>query len=269
MPCKDTIILTVYDRPELTLLNTFVSLKKQDLTDTEILVIDDGSTVDYTDTRDILSDWELPIRWERISTVEDRPDTYHIDGHNNPAYVNNKAVELAEGSNLFFLSSDTTIPPNTLGSARLWDLNTTVYSTRVFDLDTGSEWNGESRIYPMCWFLGVGKELFNKVSGFDEEYLKGMAFEDSDFVGRCALATGKLVIDCGTLALHQSHPMTAYSDKGLGYKWSEAYTKMKWGGATPWDTPNHPLNYTTSRAGDKLIVKPRPSAETLKLLRAA
>ena len=270
MPCRDTIILTVYNRPELTLLNTFVSISKQDLTDTEILVVDDGSTQDYDDVREIIADWQIPpVRWECISTMEDRPDTYNIDGHNNPAYVNNRAAALAQGDNLFFLSSDTTLPPNAMGSARVWDLDKAVYTPRVYDADTGMEWNGGSRIYPMCWFLGISKALFNRVGGFDEEYLKGMAFEDSDFVGRCVLDTGKLVIDTGTLALHQSHPMVAYSDKGVGYKRSEDYTKAKWGGATPWDTPNHPLNYLTSRAGDKIIVKPRPTADTMKIIKRA
>ena len=29
----------------------------------------------------------------------------------------------------------------------------------MYDADTGMEWNGESRIYPMCWFLGISKAL--------------------------------------------------------------------------------------------------------------
>ena len=257
----------MFNRPEIVLLNTFISIKKQDLTDTEVVVVDDGSSVDYSDVREMLDDWSVPYSWHRISTIEDRPDTYNIDGHNNPAYVNNRAVELAKGENIFFLSSDTSIPPNTMQSARLWDLDKTVFSVRVIDSDSGMEWNGASRVYPMCWFLGMSKEMFNRVGGYDEEYLKGMAFEDSDFVGRCALDCRKLVIDTGTLALHQSHEQVAYSDNLKGYNKSMEYTKKKWGGVPPWTDTGKPLNYLTSKAGDKLIIKPQPTDETLELLR--
>jgi glycosyltransferase involved in cell wall biosynthesis len=269
LPCKDTIILTVFDRPEMVLLNTLISVRKQDLTDTEVLIVDDGSSVDYTDVREMLDDWSLPYRWERISTLEDRPDTYNIEGHNNPAYVNNRAAALAEGENLFFLSSDTIIPPNTMGSARIWDLDKAVYTVRVIDMDSGVERNGADRILPLCWFLGLSKALFNRIGGFDEEYLKGMGYAAADFSGRAALDTRKVVIDRGTLALHQSHELFAYSDGGVGFKTSEAYTKKKWGGHIPWSSTAAPLNYTTSKAGDKIIVKPRPSELTLAAMRAA
>ena len=269
MPIKDTIILTVYNRPELTLLNTLISVRKQDLTDTEVLIIDDGSDIDYSDVQELLTDWNLPYKWHRISTIENRPETYHIDGHNNPSYVNNEAVKLAEGENVYFLSSDTVIPPNTMGSARIWDLDKAVYTIRVIDMDSGVEWNGISRPYPMCWFLGVSKALFNRIGGFDEEYLNGMAFEDSDFSARASIETRKLIIDVGTLGLHQSHPQIAYSDAGKGVKWSQTYTKKKWGGVPPWDDSGPPLNYTVSQAGDKVILKPRPSDATLALLSKA
>jgi glycosyltransferase involved in cell wall biosynthesis len=268
-PIRDTIILTVFNRPELVLLNTLISVTKQDLADTEVLIIDDGSTVDYTDVREMLDEWKLPYRWERIATLEHRPHTYNINGYNSPAYVNNRAASMADGDNLFFLSSDTIIPPNTMGSARVWDLDKAVYTTRVVDMDSGVEWHGSSRIYPLYWFVGMSKALFNRIGGFDEEYLKGMAFDGADFSGRAALDTRKLVIDCGTLALHQTHELVAHSDGGAGFKASMAYTKKKWGGQTPWSSAEAPLNYTTSKAGDKIIVKPRPTELTLAALRAA
>ena len=56
---KDTIILTVFNRPELMLLNTFMGIANNDLSDTEILVVDDGSTIDYTDFQATLEGLEI------------------------------------------------------------------------------------------------------------------------------------------------------------------------------------------------------------------
>lgn len=251
------------------LLNTMVGLKKNDLKDTEILMVDDGSTVDYTDLRETFEGMEIPFRWERCSTLEAKPEAYNIEGHNNPAWVNNRAVEMTDSENIFFLSSDTIIPPNAMNSASLWDLDKTVYSARVIDMDSGVEWCGMSRTFLANWFIGVSRKLFERVGRFDEKFLEGMAFEDTDFTGRAIIDTGKAVIDCGTLALHQSHERIAYSDGMDGYVRSQEYVRAKWGGQAPWDSKDEPLNIACTAVGDKCIIKPRPRAFVLDKLRAA
>lgn len=269
MRSRNAIILTVFNRPELMLLNTMIGLRKNDLKDTDILIVDDGSTIDYADLRDTMTEMQLPFRWERCSTLEARPDAYNIDGHNNPAWVNNRAVEMTDSENLFFLSSDTIIPPNTMNSALIWDLDKTVYSARVIDMDSGVEWCGMSRTFLACWFIGVSRALFDRVGGFDEKFLEGMAFEDTDFTGRAVIDTRKAVIDCGTLALHQSHERVAYSDGMDGYLRSQEYARAKWGGQAPWDSKDEPLNIVATVAGDKCIIKPRPREFVVNKLKAA
>lgn len=249
---KDTVILTVYNRPELMLSNTLMALARNDLTDTEILVVDDGSDIDYTPLMDAFE--QMPIRWIRRDTVVERPQTYHIDGHNNPAYVNNEAIEEARGENLLWLSSDVWLPPNALDRARKWDR--AVWVPRTVDLDTAEEFCGEHRTFPMCWAVYCSRQMCLDCGGFDEAYLLGMAFEDNDFMARLASIGGKLIVDLSVTAWHQSHEQVAYSDDGRGFKLSEDYTRQKWGGAIPWSgNDGDPLEMQMTKVNDVLIVK--------------
>lgn len=249
-----SVILTVHDRPDLTLMNVMFALKKCELKDYEILCVDDGSDLDYSELVSLWrDDWKLPIRWERIPTLEHRPDTYHIGGHKNPAFVNNRAIELARGRDLVWLSSDCIVPPFIFDRMAKWDLSETNYCARVVDIDTNAEWCGPSRIFPMCWFLGCSKANVEAIGGYDEEYLKGMAFEDNDFTGRLAAHTGRLVIDQGATVFHQSHPQVAYSDGGEGFERSRDYTIRKWG-EVPWERADGSLSYRVSEVADMLIL---------------
>lgn len=230
---RDSVILTLFNRPPLMLTNTLMGLLKQDMSDTELVIVDDGSTLDYENVPEMVRSTFPHVVWESHPTLEARPDTYNIDGHNNPAYVNNKAIEIASGENLFWLSSDCILQPGTLDKARAAVAAGQVYVPYVLDMDTGQEFCGPNRRFPMCWFVGSTKKAVVDCGGYDEEYLKGMAFEDNDFTGRLALEVGELVIDQSAVLFHQSHPQVAYSDKGVGFKASMDYTRAKWGGV-PW-----------------------------------
>lgn len=248
---SDSVILTVFNRDDMMLVNTIRALRKNDLTDTEVIVVDDGSTEDYTELAEMFAEWFEHFRWERVSTLEDHPNAYHIDGHNNPAYVNNRAFEMARGDRIFWLSSDCMLTPDTLRNAREWVDRGAVFVPKVIDMDSALEFCGENRIWPMCWFVGHKREDF---PGFDEEYIKGIAFEDNDFMASLALKTGKLVIDTGTFVYHQSHEQVAYSDDKVGFRASESYTKDKWGGV-PWSKQNgDPLKTTVNNVGGALIM---------------
>lgn len=246
-----TVVMTVYNRPFLMLLNTLHALAANDLDGVEILIVDDGSTVDYADVRQATSG--LPVRWVRVDTQLERPEAYGIGGHNNPAWANNRALVEAAGDDLLWLSSDTILPPHALASMRKWDLGTHVWTCRVMNMRDGREFLGKSRVYPMCWAIAGSRE---KMPQFDLEYLKGMAFEDNDFTARLVGATGPLVLDLGVTAFHQTHPDVAYSDNWRGFKASEAYTVRKWGGI-PWSAgPRDPVAKKSVRTiADCLVIE--------------
>lgn len=229
---KNTVVMTVYDRPHMTLINTLNALGKTGLQDTEILVVDDGSNASY---EPLLSSYQgLPIRLVRCDTVKDRPGTYNIDGSNNPAYANNFALEHVDSENVFWMSSDVMVQPRTIFEAMKLDLSKVVWMPCVTDLDTSDEFLGPTRLAPFGWFFATKTDTLREV-GWDEEYLKGIAFEDNDFMARLALHVKRFVVDMNVRAWHQSHPQKAYSDGKVGWDTNKRYTLDKWGGI-PWHT---------------------------------
>ena len=246
----DTVILTVFNREPLLLMNTLQWLCRNDLTDTEILVVDDGSTIDYTHIQKSLHG--VPIRWERIETLQEVPDCYHIDGHKNAAHANNRAIEMARGDNLFFLSSDVMLPPHALERAREWDLDRYPYLGSCINMHDNTVYIGEERFFPIMCFVGVSKALCERVGGFDKNLMYGMAFDDNDFMTKAALDTGHLVLDKEVTGFHQWHPPTAYEDNFKGFRGSKAYMKKKWGGI-PFDPESEILDIRPRAVGGCIV----------------
>lgn len=240
----DLVIITVYNRPRWMLENVLRQLQKNDLTDTRVLIVDDGSTCEFYPLD--LPDYHLI----KASTIEARPDTYQIGGHNNPAYVNNVALAWAKehgARRLFFLSSDVLLPPNTLTRARKYVDKGCCYVPSVVDIDTSQLFLGSQRMFPMMWFYALPAAVADAAGPFDEEFLKGMAFEDNDWTGRTALEAGKMALDESVIALHQSHPGVAYSDDMQGFKRSEKYCLKKWEGNIPWGRNMAPFSWRGTR----------------------
>jgi len=253
-----TVVMTVYNRPYMVLMNTFIALARALKPGCKVLVIDDGSDKDfmrdYKEIRSIVEEWGVPLEWKRISTSNDRPETYHIDGHNNPAYVNNRALEMTDTEDLCWLSSDCIVPPNAFEVIEKYDLSTTVVTTRVIDLDTAAVFLGASRLFPMCWFLTMKTAHCREIGGFDEEFIKGMAYEDNDFAGRLCLHVGKLAIDQSATVWHQSHPPAAYSDDLVGFKKSGAYTSERWSGHAPFNGKEVPVAFKSNAVGNVVFL---------------
>jgi hypothetical protein len=253
----DAIILTVFNRPQLTLVNTLNALSKCNLADTTILVVDDGSDTN-DDLHDVLITFDsLPIVTKRTCS-QDLPGAYAIGGHTNPAAANNLALDWCKEngvSRIFWLSSDCIVPPSILDKARQLDLDKYVYVPSTMDIDTSKVFCGKDRQFPMCWFVGTTLAACEKAGRFDENYLKGMGFEDNDFMARLCASTGRLVLDVSTWIFHQSHEATYYSDEGVGYKRSKDYTLQKWGGI-PWSyEADDPIRWNAKEVGRSLIGK--------------
>jgi glycosyltransferase involved in cell wall biosynthesis len=234
---RDSIILTVFNRPVHVLANTLRALYQNDLEDTEVIVVDDGSDLETKGFLEILQE-EYQFELHDIDTNQRQPDTCNFSGHNNPAYVNNCALELAQGKHITLLSSDCIIPPHAMSKAR--EYPKAMWVPRVMDMDSGHLWLHRQRFFPMCWFVRAPKHA---IEPFDLEYLKGMAFEDNDWTARVALATNTVVLDENVTIFHQSHPMVAYQAKdgtvptipvaNSQFLTNEGYTHRKWGGV-PW-----------------------------------
>jgi glycosyltransferase involved in cell wall biosynthesis len=225
---RTSILMTVYNRSHRVLLNTLLQLVRNDLKDSEVVIINDGSTIDYEQVKKLLVKNKVPFMWHDINTIKDRPGTYNIRGFNNPAYAWNFAVKASKGERLVFLSSDCYVPAPCLRRSRKYPEH--VYMPCVFDLDSSHAYLSQNHIYPMGWMMSIKREWFGE--GFDEELLKGVDFDDNDFTARLLLEH-PFLIDTSMVLVHQSHAAVAYSDGLAGRKRNDAYMRAKWGGI-PW-----------------------------------
>jgi hypothetical protein len=222
---KDSIIMTVSDREPALLLSTLRWLGAANLEDTEIVVVDDCSSIPYDFMAPILD--AIGGRMVRLAPYE----CFNIDGYNNPAKAFNAGLAEAKGERLIILSSDVIVTPRALESARTYDPTELIYCPRVVDLATCAEYCGPTRLFPMPWFLACSTEHAKRCGGWDENYLHGMCYEDNDFVGRLALTTGKVLYDFDSVVWHQSHHQPAYTQDTevvKANKSSRKYTMDKW-----------------------------------------
>ncbi len=261
---KDAVLLTVFNRPPAVLINTLHGLLRNDLAETSVIVIDDGSTIDYSGVKGFLDgDGAKSVEWIRIDTVKERQGTYHVDGCNNPAYAFNRALRKArslDAKRIFVMSSDCIVPAHALEHFRGWVDRDFVPFARTVDQDTQAEYCSSRRIWPLYWLMGAKTEWLDAIGGWDEEYLKGIAFEDNDFSARLFDQVKKFVIDDAVTVIHQSHPRNEYSDDLRGFMTNQRYTIDKWG-ANPWERNGEGLAYNLRAVRPGLTAVFHPTVE--------
>lgn len=245
---KYSILMTVHNRPTATLLATFHALAQCDLSDCEVIVVNDGSVMPYGWVRDYLAETFKHGGWYDIEPYE----AFRLkDGFNNPARAFNFAASRAQGDRLFLMSSDVLVPPRTWRRARSVDLASTLWTP--FVEDTRQEpplfgaYCGPNRLFPMPWLLGCSRQALLAVRGWDERYLDGLCYEDNDVVGRLALQVGRFTGDWSVKVYHQGHEQPAYDladDLVLAANTrNRDWTREKWGGI-PFDSEHTPFNVT-------------------------
>ena len=251
---KESFIMTVYNRPEVTLINTLSALARCNMPDCEVVIVNDGSTVEYGKLWEMF-DGVLDLKVFDHGTDTSDPlsrETYSIDGYNNPSAAFNAGMGVAEGQYLWLMSSDIIVQPPGLDSIRKRNRDKAAVFTRVTDMDTGMEYLGPHRLFPMHWLVTSHRD---NIPRFDETYMQGIDFEDNDFAANLALKAGKLILDFDINAWHQSHPQTAYTDGLHGHKINKAYTLDKWGGI-PFDgTKTDPIEKKITKVAGTWIVK--------------
>lgn len=252
---RASVITTVYNRDPRVLENMLASVRGNDLSGTEVVIVDDGSTLYegetiWTSRPPLFSDSML--RWSRIDTKADRPDTYQIDGYNNPAYAWNRALDAAQGDIIIVVGSDCILQSRTLKAAR--QCGKAVWMCGVVDIDSGAQYLGPQRIAPFGWVMAWNRKEIGDIR-WDENYLRGMAFDDNDMTARLGLAAKQIHLDFSITAFHQSHASTAYSDGLYGHGINERYTREKWGGI-PWSgEKDDPLRVAMARQGNLHILQ--------------
>lgn len=258
-----SVILTVFDRPLEVLLRTLRGLMECDLSDTQVVVVNDGSKMPYKSVRTYVEENFDAGVWHDMAPYE----AFRLeDGSNNPARAFNQAVSLAEGENLIVMSSDVLVPPKTMAKAKKYAFSEALWTPFVEDTygnlgdrygaaQDNREYCGPKRLFPMPWFLGMSRTHLLEVGGWDEAYLGGICYEDNDVVGRVALRTGKFIGDWTQKVYHQGHPQVAYMQDRpevvAANLRNREYTMKKWGGI-PFDREFTPFDVVRKmqRSGD-------------------
>ena len=263
---KPIFIATVFNRQLDVLEKSLCGWAAQTNKDFVVHYVDDGSTTNTLDQaieNIVGGSGILDVRITRTDTKRDRPGTFQLpSGHNNPAYAFNVGIQqsIAWGFDAIFLfSSDIVAEPHLRENlqrylpqlkgacvhARAWDPTFRHLGTPVRPRPVVSQHDfcSASVPRPLGWFWGTHVEnivasRIEQGQYYAEGFLQGFAYEDGDFTGRVALATGKVVIDDRLEVMHQPHPRS-YDNNAPGLERctiNAAYARSKWGGeATPWD----------------------------------
>jgi len=228
---KFSAILTVYNREYELLLSTLRSLSRCDTSDLEVVIVNDRSTMDYSGVQSYL---DLRFPHKKWIDLEDYEAFRLPTGHNNPAYAFNKALEAADGESVFVMSSDVIATPRCVHAAKRAPLGEAVWTPLVIDIESGQQYCGPIRLFPAPWFLAARKQDIVDVGGWDEAYLRGMCYEDNDFIGRLMLKVGRFLGDWSVACFHQSHAQPWYDMNDPvqleAHERNKSYTREKWGG---------------------------------------
>jgi len=237
-----SVVMTVYNREPEVLLAVLRSLWRSVPQGTQLVIVDDGSTIDYAFARGYISNHFEDAIWHRIDLYE----AYRIaGGYNNPARAFNAAVDLARHERLIIMSSDVLANPKVFARLHAYEPREAIYTPAVIDTESGMQYCGPQRVFPMPWLLGTSKSLTAEVGGWDELYLKGLCYEDNDFIGRLALACGQIIGDWNNIVYHISHDQPAYvvtdHDVAAANERNRKHTLARWKGI-PFDRDCSPFD---------------------------
>ncbi|WP_078391726.1 glycosyltransferase [Shouchella patagoniensis] len=211
---KTSIVMLTYNQLELTQQCLTSLFLHTDMEETELIIIDNGST---DGTRDYLQ------KDERIKLVLNDQNVGFAKGCN-------QGIELASGDEIVFLNNDTILTENWLASMQhamysdkaigmvgpmsnyvsgnqlIENPYTSLDQLPAYAKKRAKEYKGQLRfVLRLVGFcLLVKREVIEKIGPFDERYEVG-SFEDDDFCLRGVLNGFKLVIALDAHVHHHGH----------------------------------------------------------------
>lgn len=255
----------------------------------EVVVADEGSTDDILGE---LRKYSSIFRWKFIKVEIDKllSEVGVKKFFNNPALTNNIAFNYSTGSFVCLQGNEVIATPNCYNSL-LEQVNGEAYQIKfsttfdipesiLYQLDTygsniSSNMIRECAKFPLAgkylhtdvtnYLCLISRNLWNKVGGFNEEYVAGIGKEDSDFIRRCRKIPGwtdeknMFRANYESLSLHQSHKgrtMYYLPDSNIitqeRWKQGEELSKKVW---NRWDgTYNNPQPWTPGIVGVTKVV---------------
>jgi hypothetical protein len=235
--------MTVHDREPEVLLATLRSLHRAGLDESQLVIVDDRSSMDYSWIRDYAAPRFAEVRWQPTGDYEG----FRVEGYGNPSRAFNTGLALCTKERLVVMSSDVIVTPKAVKSMLRFGKGDCLFTPKVIDMDTNLDYCGPGRQFPMPWFLSMPTKTAQEVGGWNDDFLGGFCFEDNDFVGRVALKLGLIRMDWSAVTYHQSHLQPAYdttSDEVMAANArNRDICKRIWGGI-PFDGEFPPFRIT-------------------------
>ena len=215
-----TLVITTFERDHLLEL-TLPSINREDL---EIIVVNDS----------IPGNTETLCRRHGVRYLYTGKDTTQWHG---PALAINMGVAAARGEFVFiscaeiFHIDDEVMPvliqlllrnPQTMAIPTGKQDVTGLFLKRLSQGESCSNmWDGLHRLkVELPFLLGLDKATFVAIGGYDEDFLKGRAFDDNDFVDRLTLL-GYQYLQSPQRIVHLYHERNAYGRiEGIDEAWN-------------------------------------------------
>lgn len=219
---KYSIVLPYYNRPEL--FNTLLSFRHhyKERKDLEIIIVEDSKNIEAK--HDLLLYILSDFKDLNIIHINDPLESY------SPCHKYNLGVSVSRGHFIILSSPEIFHEENVLaGLDKEYDEDINAYvvcSCRsvFFDkkLDNFEEFknyrvNGEYSDYE-SWYqhsthrnvmfhfcVGILKDNYIRIQGFDERYCKGLGFDDNNFLHRVLAGSLRLVFRDDLITLHVEH----------------------------------------------------------------
>jgi hypothetical protein len=239
MGVKYSIILPYCKRH--TIKNTLMSYLKfyANRDDYEVIIIEDKKNIADVEEHDFIINYVQNLNSPCIKIIPANAPQENF----NPSLHYNQGVEKSTGTHII-LSNPECFHGNDIlsGLDEYIDVNPAVYivcaceNVHIKESETGIitqhiGWYQHSvhNNRRLHFTSAISKENFIKIGGFDENYSKGIAWEDDDFRNKILQANIPIIIEDNLLVFHQYHDDY---DWGLyRYLWNlnEAYYRSKWG----------------------------------------
>ena len=238
-------MMTLHDREPAVILSTLRSLSRCDMTDSEVVIVDDRSNIDMGFVRRYAESVFADVLWCVAEPYSAFRIGDKIHGINGPSRAWNLALLAARGQYVVYVGSDVMVGSRVVDRLRAAPLDEAIWTPMVIDLDSGGQYCGPMRFFPVTWCLAASRAACVAIGGFDEGYLAGACYDDNDFSGRLGLHVGRFLGDWTVAAYHQSHDQLAYmvADQTIAEanQRNREYTLEKWSGI-PFDPEFQPFD---------------------------
>jgi hypothetical protein len=220
---KYSIVLPYYNRPEL--FNTLLSFRHhyKERKDVEIIIVEDSKNIEAK--HDLLLYILSDFKDLNIIHINDPLESY------SPCHKYNLGVSVSRGFFIVLSSPEIFHEENVLaGLDKDYDIDVNAYvvcscKSVIFDkkkLDKFEDYKSYSLNpeYAHCqsWYqhsehrnltyhfcVGILKDNYVKIQGFDERYCKGLGFDDNSFLHRASNGGMRLVVRDDLVTLHIEH----------------------------------------------------------------